>query len=106
MAFTAREIDPKYRIDPKKASQKDLEEALALLARKREKADRIKRGELKGSYGVPWSEMTKEQKERALKYARRRAIRLSLLVAKAADQGIVVTDKEVDAEIARRQGKK
>jgi len=105
MAFTKKEVDPKFKVDRSKATKEELDEALALLAKKREHSARIKAGELKGSYGVPWSEMTKEQKDKARKYAARRLVRQSLLTAKAAAQGITITDKEVDAEIARRTKK-
>lgn len=106
MAFAKREIDPKFKIDPRKATKDELDEAMALLAKKRERAERVKKGELKGSYGVPWSEMSKEQKDKARKYAARRVVRQSLLIAKAAAAGVTVSDKEVDAEIAKRSAKK
>lgn len=100
------EVDPKFAIDAKRAKPEELQEALNLLAKKRERQDKIKRGEIKGNYGVPWSEMSPEQKSKAKKYAYRRLVRQSLLLGKAAAAGITVSDKEVDAEIARRQGKK
>lgn len=96
-------IDPtKFKIDPKKATQKDLDEAFALLEKKKVREARVKAGELKGTYGVPWSQMSPEQKAKARKYNARRLVRQSLLIAKAVAAGITVSDKEVDAEINKR----
>lgn len=96
-------IDPeKFKIDPKKASQKDLEEAFALLQKKRYHEARVKAGEIKGTSSRSWGDMTPEQKEKARKYNYRRMVRQKLLVAKAIAAGITVSDKEVDAEIAKR----
>lgn len=97
-----REIDPKYKVDPKKASKEEMDEAFALLAKKKETVDRIKKGELKSSYGVAYKDMTPEQKAKSRKYNTRRLVRQSLMVAKAVAAGIIVSDKEVDAEIAKK----
>ena len=95
----------KYKIDPKQISKEEMAEALRLLESKRIRKARIDAGELKGTTGVLYSEMTPEQKEKAKKYARRRLIRQSLLLAKAAAAGITVSDKEVD-EAMTKTGKK
>lgn len=87
-------------IDPKKASQKEIEEALALLGKKRTTEARIKAGELKGTTSVPYS-ILKETNPEAYQKARERdkkfAIRTKLLLAKARAAGITVTEAEVDA---------
>jgi 3-mercaptopyruvate sulfurtransferase SseA len=105
MGFAKREIDPRFKVDPKRASQKDLEEAMELLAKKRDRADRVKKGELKGAGSTPWAELSEEQKTKFKRYATRRALRQKLLLAKATAQGLAVTDKEVDAELARQTKK-
>lgn len=48
------------------------------------------------SYTKKWADMTPEQKQRALEYAKRRRIRDKLLVQKALAAGITVTDEEID----------
>ena len=99
-------IDPnKFKIDPKKASQKDIEEALSLLEKKNLRKARVEAGELKGAAGVPYSELSPEQKKQRQKYTYRRMIRQSLLIKKAVAQGITVTDKEVDDELAKKKKK-
>lgn len=102
MAFKERELP---KMDWKAASAEEREEAMKLLAKKKDRLDRIKKGELKGAGGVSWAEMSPEQKEKAKKYAHRRNVRQALLLAKATAAGVVVSDKEVDAEIAKRNKK-
>ena len=92
----------KYKVDPKKLSKEEMDEALRLLEAKRIRKARVDAGELKG-YGVSYKDMTPEQKEKAKKYARRRLIRQNLLIAKAEAMGVTVSDAEVDAEMAKKK---
>jgi len=95
-------IDPeKFKIDPKKASSKEVEEALALLEKKRVREAKIKAGEIKGSQGRNWAEMTPEQKGKARSYNRRRNARQALMVAFAESKGYTPSDKEIDAYITK-----
>jgi hypothetical protein len=87
---------------PEEASDDELAEAMELLARKKLRQEKVKRGLVKAPTGLKWSEMTEEQKARARAYNYKRMIRRELYVQKAIDSGIVVTDEEVEAEIARR----
>jgi len=103
--MASKEIDPKYRVDPKKATKEELEEAFALLSKKRERIAKIKSGELKGYTGLPYSALSEEQKAKLRKANQRRLVRQSLIIAKATAAGIVVSDKEVDAAIAAKKGK-
>lgn len=93
-------VDSKYAVDPKKASKEEMDRAFALLAKEKERKDKIAKGEIKG--GKSWAEMSPEQKAKSRKYNYRRLIRQTLLLAKATAQGITVSDKEVDAEVAKR----
>jgi len=86
----------KYKIDPKKVTKEDMDEALKLLEKSKIRQARIAAGELKGTTGVSYKDMTPEQKTQVRKYARRRQIRINLLVKKAEAAGITVTDREVD----------
>jgi len=74
-------------------NQDDIEEALSLLAKKRTRDEKIKSGEIKGS--VSWAEMSDEQKEQRRAYGKVRGMKQKLLIAKAVEAGIVVTDEEV-----------
>lgn len=101
MSKDSVKVDPKEL--QKKHTQTDLDEAFALLAKKKERQAKIEAGLIKGSYkGKLYSELSDEQKEKARKYAARREIRRSLLIEKAKAQGITVSEKEVDDEIAKK----
>ena len=94
---------PTPKLSWDKISQADREEALKLLAKKKDRLERIKRGELKGSTGISWKDMTPEQKAKARMYAYRRNIRLALLAKKATAAGITVTDHEVDEALRAKE---
>lgn len=95
-------IDPnKFKIDPKKASKDEIDAALVLLEKKRLHDAKVEAGEIKG-YTASWKDMTPEQKSKAKRYTVRRSVRQSLVIAKAVAAGITVSDKEVDAELAKR----
>lgn len=95
-------IDPtKFKIDKSKATKEEIAEGLALLEKKRVHSAKVEAGEIKG-YAGSWANMTPEQKAKAKKYTYRRAIRQSLLIAKAVAAGITVNDREVDDAIAKK----
>ena len=82
------------------ASPEDIERALALLSKEKERKAKIARGELKS--GKSWSELTEAQKEERRAYNRRRQIKLQILANKAIAQGIVVTDEEVELALIEK----
>lgn len=91
-----------FKVDPKKATKEQLERALELLAREEERKDKIKRGVIKGSRQVKYADLTPEQKAARNKANLRRQVRQQLIVQKAKAAGITVTEKEVDAEMAKK----
>jgi len=94
----AKEFTP----DPKKASEQEIAEGLALLGKKREHDHKVKTGQIKGSKGKKWSELSQKEKDQRRSYSRKREIKLSLLAKKAEAAGIKVSDAEVEAEIRKR----
>lgn len=85
--------------DPKNASKEDLKEALELLNKKRERDAKIKSGEIKG--GKTWKELSPEAKAKALKQSKRFSMRQRLLIKKAKEAGITVSEAEVDAAMKK-----
>jgi predicted transcriptional regulator len=103
MAKNEEEISlEQFYTPPEEASDDELAEAMELLAKKKLRQEKIKRGLVKAPTGLKWSEMSEEQKAKVRAYNYKRTIRRDLYVQKAIDAGIVVTDEEVEAEIARR----
>lgn len=94
-----------FKVDPKKASKEQQERAFELLAKDEERKDKIKRGVIKGTSYKKYSELSPEQKAKAQQATARRAVRQGLIIDKAKAAGITVTEKEVDAEIAKRAKK-
>ncbi len=85
----------KQYIDPKKVTQEQLNEALALLNKKIDRQEKIKRGEIKG--GKKWSELTQAEKDKFKAAELRRRTRIKLTIEKATKAGIKVTEAEIDA---------
>jgi polyphosphate kinase 2 (PPK2 family) len=83
-----------------KPTQAEIEEGLKLLSKKREREDKIKRGEIKGATYKKRSEMSETELAKADAAAKRRNARIKLLLEKAAKAGIEVTDKEINAFLA------
>ena len=83
-----------------KATQQEIEEGLKLLAKKRERDEKIARGELKGSYYKKMSEMTPEQQAKARARAKRQTAKGLILQQKAKAAGITVSEAEIDAYLA------
>lgn len=86
-------------IDVKKATKEEIELGLQLLAKKKDYEARVKRGELKGT--KKWKDLTPEEKAKANLATKKAAVRQKMLLAKAAAQGIKVSEAEVDAEIKK-----
>lgn len=82
-----------------KPSQADVDEGLKLLASKREYQAKVARGELKGP--VAWKDQPQEVKDKAKAADKRRVTKVKLILAKAAERGITVSDAEVESEIAK-----
>lgn len=74
-------------------SKEERDRALQLLQKDKERKEKIKRGEIKTR---KWAEMTDEQKARAREASRRREAKRTLLCQKAEDNGITVSDKEIE----------
>lgn len=89
-----------FKIDPKKASEAELKEAMELLAKQRLRKEKIKAGEIKGYAGKKVSEMTPEQQATYRARLKRQLARQSLYIKKAKAAGITVTDAEIDKYIA------
>lgn len=85
--------------DIMKPTKEQIEEGLRLLAKKVERDEKIKRGEIKGATYKKSSELTPEQLEKRRKLTQRLTVKSQLLVKKAKAAGIVVSEAEVDAAI-------
>jgi len=94
---------PFVPIERKKASEEEIKTGLELLAKRRHTAERVKAGELKtgtSSYvkrGDLSPEALKKVKGREARYQ----ARAKLLLQKARDAGIKVTDAEIDAYLKK-----
>ena len=87
-------------LDLKKLSKEEVERALKLLEKDIERKEKIKRGEIKA--GLKWSEMSEEQKAAARAAAKRRQAKINVIVRKALAAGITVSEKEIEAELAKK----
>lgn len=85
----------------RKPTQEEINEGLALLAKKRERDEKIKRGEIKGYSYKKMSELSPEQQAKRKAQTKRLTIKNQLLLKKAKEKGITVTDAEIDAEIKK-----
>ena len=82
-------------VDLKKSTKEEIEEGLKLLQKKKKYEDKVQRGELKGT--KKWSDYTPEEKQVAKLKEKRRVIQRKLLLAKAAQAGISVSEGEIDS---------
>lgn len=87
------------KIDPKSATKEQIARGLELFAQEQTRKERIARGEIKG--GQKWSELSPETKAKRLEGSKRYGVKQRLLARRAVEAGIVVTDAEIDAEIAK-----
>jgi hypothetical protein len=91
-----------FKVDPKKASQADINAALELLAKKKFTDARIKTGELKGTSYKKFSELSPEEKAKRTAYSKRLVAKNTIMINKAKEKGITVTDAEIDAYLASK----
>jgi hypothetical protein len=84
-----------------KATQAEIEEGLKLLAKKRERDEKIKKGEIKGYGYKKMSELTPDQQAKVRMRTKRMTLKTQLILKKAKAAGISVSEKEIDAEIAK-----
>jgi len=91
-------------ISPNKASDEEIKKGLELLAKQRHTAERVKAGELKGGTGSykKRSEMTPEELAKVKNLDKVYQAKNAILLRKAREQGIVVTEAEIDAYIASK----
>jgi len=89
----------KQYVDPKKATPQQIQEALALLNKKIDRQEKIKRGEIKG--GKKWSELSEAEKNKFRAANARRNAHNKLVIEKAVKAGIKVTEAEVDAYLKK-----
>jgi hypothetical protein len=87
-------------VDESTATDEDIQEALALLNKKREHKAKVERGEIKGE--VKWSDMTPEQKAQANKANRKRSIYVKLMLQKAEEFDITVSEEEIEKVYAEK----
>jgi SOS-response transcriptional repressor LexA len=92
-----------FKVAPEKASKEDIAKALELLAKQKFTAERIKRGEIKGSTSKKVSEMTAEEKAKYQEYNKRLTAKNSILMQKAKKAGITVTEAEIDSYLAGKK---
>ncbi len=93
-------ISEEFIVTKETASPEDIERALSLLSKEKERKARVARGELKS--GKSWSELTEEQKEERRAYNRRRQVKLQILSNKAIAAGITVSEEEVDLALIEK----
>ena len=82
-------------------SQEELQRALDLLKKEQIRKERVARGELKPSYKKV-SEMTPEEREKYRQQTRRTSARERILLRKAREAGLTVSDQEIDEYLNRK----
>lgn len=75
--------------------QTELDEAFAALKRERKRKETAKKYRAKS-----WSELTDEEKAKRTLATKKRSIRQKLILIKAAEAGITVSDEEIEAEMS------
>jgi hypothetical protein len=88
------------KIDPRKATKEQIEQALALLEKAETRKEKIKSGEIKG--GKKWSELTEPEKDARRLVSKKRNAKIAVIMSKALAQGITCTDKEIEAYLAKK----
>lgn len=68
--------------------KEDLREALELLRKKRERDQKIARGEIKGHSNKSYKDMSPEEKEKRKAYSKKRAQKIADILKKAKAAGI------------------
>jgi hypothetical protein len=91
-------ITEKFFAEKGDFSQEDIERALQLLNKEKEYKAKVARGEVKIK---KWADYTPAEKEAANAAAKRYSMKQKLMIAKAKELGIEVTEAEIDAEMAK-----
>lgn len=89
------------RINIKDVPKEDLMRGLELLRQEKVRKERIARGEIKG--GQKWSELSPEQKKKRLDGGKKWRVRQQLLLKKAQEKGIQVSDAEIERAMASQK---
>lgn len=89
-----------FAVDPTEATDEEISRGLELLAKEKLRKHKIETGQIKGE--PKWADMTEEQKDKARYQGKRYNARIKLMVDKAKEAGIEVTDDEVDFYIEAR----
>ena len=85
--------------EPRKATPEEIEAGLALLAKKREHEDKVKKGLIKGPKS--YKDLSPDAKKKLREGELRRRTRNKLLEKAAAKAGIVITTAMIDAELKK-----
>jgi hypothetical protein len=88
------------KIDPRKATKEQIEQALALLEKAETRKEKIKSGEIKG--GKKWSELTDAEKDARRLVSKKRNAKIAVIMNKALAAGITCSDKEIEAYLAKK----
>ena len=91
-------VDEKAKVSLKDVPKEDIMAGLALLEKEKDRKRRIASGEIKG--GQKWSELSPEVKKKRLEGSKKYRIRQQLLLKKAQERGIQITDEEINAAMA------
>jgi len=86
-------------LDVRKASKEDIAKGLALLEKQLDHKEKVKRGEVKGS--VSWKDLPEEKKVEIRLKEKKTRIKNSILVRKALEAGITVTESEISAAMEK-----
>lgn len=87
---------------PKGFTQEQLDRAMGLLQKEDDRKERIAKGEIKGSYYKPVSEMTPDEAKQHRTTNALRRIKERLVLDKAEAAKITASSDEIQAEFTRR----
>jgi len=87
-----------FFVEPEEATAEELKEAMALLAKKKVRAYKIQTGLIKG--GKKWADFTEEEKAAYRTKEKEKRIRKNLLIQRAIEAGITITDEEVQQALS------
>lgn len=93
------------KIDPKKATPEQIQRAFELLEKEEIRKEKIRKGELKGASYKKRSEMTPEELKKVKHQDRIAQARNALLLRKAREAGITVSQKEIEDYCVGKWGK-
>ena len=85
-------------VDLQKPTDAQIQEGLRLLNKKLERDAKIEAGLIKGHKS--YADMTTEEKAKHQEYSKRNNAKKAILIRKATEAGITVSEAEIDAAIA------